>query len=293
MLKLIIEQVTTSLVVGLTYSLVALGFNLIFGILGIIHFAHFEVYMVGAFIGLMSAVYLKMNLLFVFVFAMVGAGILGMLIEKVAFYPIRKQPVETQLFSSIAIAIILQNTGLMIWGTEWTPFPELIPPKVYSLSWFQINQIQLVIFGIVFLLLIGLRTALYKTKTGIAIRAVSFNRDAATLMGINTNTTISISFGFASMLAGAAGVIMGLYYHMIYPLMGATTGLKAFVAVVIGGIGSLPGSVAGGLILGLAEGLGAAFISSTWRDGIAFTIFMLVLLLKPSGLFQVKNDEKL
>jgi branched-chain amino acid transport system permease protein len=112
-------------------------------------------------------------------------------------------------------------------------------------------------------------------------------------MGINTNTIISISFGFASMLAGAAGVIMGLYYHMIYPLMGATTGLKAFVAVVIGGIGSLPGSVAGGLILGLAEGLGAAFISSTWRDGIAFTIFILVLLLKPSGLFQVKKDEKL
>jgi branched-chain amino acid transport system permease protein len=292
MLTLIIEQITSSLVVGITYALVALGFNLIFGILDLIHFAHFEVYMVGAFIGLMAAVYLKLNLFFVFLLAMLGAGLLGILIEKIVFYPIRKEPTETQLFSSIAMAIILQNAGLLIWGTEWTPFPELISPKTYSLYWFQITRIQLFIFGVVFLLLIGLRLALYKTKIGVAVRAVSYNRDTATLMGINSNTTISISFGFASMLAGAAGVIMGLYYHMIYPLMGATTGLKAFIAVVIGGIGSLPGSVAGGLILGLAEGLGAVFISSTWRDGIAFTIFILVLLGKPSGLFKAKKDEK-
>jgi branched-chain amino acid transport system permease protein len=292
MFKVLIEQTTSSLVIGITYALVALGFNLIFGIMGLVHFAHFEVYMVGAFIGLMAAVYLKANLFFVFLLAMIGAGCLGIIVEKIAFYPIRKEPVETQLFSSIAIAIILQNTGLMVWGTEWTLFPELIPPKIYSLSWFQITKVQLVIFAVVILLLIGLRFVLYKTKLGISVRAVSNNRDAATLMGINTNTTISISFGFASMLAGAAGVIMGLYYHMIYPLMGATTGLKAFIAVVIGGIGSLPGSVAGGLILGLAEGLGTAFISSTWRDGIAFTIFVLVLLIKPSGLFEVRKDEK-
>lgn len=292
MFKLLIEQITSSLVVGITYALIALGFNLIFGIMGLIHFAHFEVYMVGAFIGLMAAIYLKLNIFFVFLLAMIGAGCLGIILEKIAFYPIRKEPVETQLFSSIAVAIILQNAGLIVWGTEWTPFPELIPSKTYYLSWFQITQVQLAIFGIVILLLIGLWIILYKTKLGISVRAVSYNRDTATLMGINTNTTISISFGFASMLAGAAGVIMGLYYHMIYALMGSTTGLKTFIAVVIGGIGSLPGSVVGGLILGLAEGLGVAFISSTWRDGIAFTIFILVLLIKPSGLFKVGKDEK-
>jgi branched-chain amino acid transport system permease protein len=292
MLNLIIEQVISSLVIGFTYALVALGFNLIFGIMRLVHFAHFEVYMVGAFIGLMTAIYLKAHLLLVFLFAMIGSGCLGVIIEKVAFYPIRKESAETQLFSSIAVAIILQNTGLMIWGTTWTPFPELIPSKTYYLPWFQINTLQLSIFGIVIALLLGLWVVLYKTKLGISVRAVSNNRDAATLMGINTNTTISISFGVASMLAGAAGVIIGLYYHMVFALMGATTGLKTFIAVIIGGIGSLTGSVIGGLILGLAEGLGVAFVSSTWRDGIAFTIFILVLLVKPSGLFKVTQDEK-
>ena len=153
MLRLIIDQITSSLVVGITYGLVALGFNLIFGILNIINFAHFEVYMVGAFIGLMAAVYLKLNLLFVFLFAMVGAGILGIIVERVGFYPVRNEPTETQLFSGIAIGIILQNLGLMIWGTEWTPFPELIEPRVYSLGLLQVTRIQLVIFGLVFLLL--------------------------------------------------------------------------------------------------------------------------------------------
>lgn len=292
MLPVIVAQIMSSLVVGITYGLVALGFNLIFGILDIINFAHFEVYMVGAFLGLMAAVHLNLNLVWVFLFGMVGAGLLGIIVERVGFYPVRTEPAETQVFSGIAIGIILQNTGLMIWGTEWTPFPELISHKVYAIGLVQVTRMELVIFGVVLLLLIGLRLVLYRTRLGIAVRAVSNNRDAATLMGIDPNYTISICFGFASMLAGAAGVIMGLFYHMIYPLMGATTGLKAFVAVVIGGIGSLPGSVVGGLLLGLAEGLGTAFISSTWRDGIVFIIFILVLLIRPSGIFNVGKDEK-
>lgn len=169
MFKLLIEQTVSSLVIGITYALVALGFNLIFGIMGLVHFAHFEVYMVGAFIGLMAAVYLKANLFFVFLLAMIGAGLLGIIIEKIAFYPIRRAPVETQLFSSIAIAIILQNTGLMVWGTEWTPFPELISQKIYYLSWLQITKVQIVIFAVVILLLVGLRFVLYKTKLGISV----------------------------------------------------------------------------------------------------------------------------
>jgi len=289
MLKVLLEQFSSSLVIGSTYGLVALGFNLIFGILGLIHFAHFEVYMVGAFMGLMASTYLKANIFFVFFIAMLSAGLLGIIVEKVAFYPIREEPVETQLFSSIAVSIILQNGALKIWGTDWKPFPQLISSETYSLHWFQITKVQLIIFGIVILLLCGLRFVLFKTKIGVAVRAVSYNRDAATLMGINTNHSISMGFGFASMLAGAAGVIMGLYYNMVWPLMGATTGLKAFIAVVIGGIGSLPGSVAGGLILGIAEGLGSAFISARWCDGISFTIFILVLLIKPSGLFGTKR----
>lgn len=290
--KLLIDQIANALVVGLTYALVALGFNLIFGIMRLLHFAHFEVYMVGAFGGLMAAIYLKANIFVVFLSAMVSAGCLGIIIEKIGFYPIRKQPVETQLFSSIAIAIILQNAALIVWGTQWTPFPELLSDKTYSIFWLKISRVQLAVFGIVVLILAGMRYALYNTKLGISVRAVSFNREAATLMGINTNTTISICFGLASALAGAAGVVMGMYYHMVWPLMGATTGLKAIIAVIIGGIGSLPGSVAGGLILGLSESLAAGFISSTWRDGIAFAIFFLVLLIKPSGLFAVQKDEK-
>jgi branched-chain amino acid transport system permease protein len=292
MMKILVEQFASALVVGITYGLVALGFNLIFGILGLIHFAHFEVYMVGAFMGLMAATYLKANILVVLLTGMVSAGILGVIVEKVAFYPVRRQPVETQLFSSIAVGIILQNGALKVWGTEWQPYPRMVSDHIYRLGWFQVSNVQLMILGIVVLLLVGMRLVLYKTKIGVAVRAVSYKRDAATLMGIDTNNTISISFGFASMLAGAAGVVVGLYYNMVWALMGATTGLKAFIAVVIGGIGSLPGSVAGGLILGIAEGMGTAFISSTWRDGIAFGIFILVLLIKPSGLFKVQKDEK-
>lgn len=289
-LQVLTDQIANALVVGLTYALVALGFNLIFGIMRLLNFAHFEVYMVGAFGGLMAAIYLEANLFIAFLAAMISAGCLGIIVEKIGFYPIRKQPIETQLFSSLAIAIILQNAGLIVWGTQWTPFPELLSDKVYSIFWFKISRVQLAIFGVVILILAALRYVLYKTKLGISVRAVSHNPQAATLMGINTNTTISVAFGVASMLAGAAGVIMGMYYHMVFPLMGATTGFKAIIAVIIGGIGSLPGSVAGGLILGLAEGLAAGFISSTWRDGIAFAIFFLVLLIKPSGLFPVDKE---
>jgi branched-chain amino acid transport system permease protein len=289
-LQVLTDQIANALVVGLTYALVALGFNLIFGIMRLLNFAHFEVYMVGAFGGLMAAIYLEANIFIAFLAAMISAGCLGIIVEKIGFYPIRKQPIETQLFSSLAIAIILQNAGLIVFGTQWTPFPELLTDKVYSIFWFKISRVQLAIFGVVILILAALRYALYKTKLGISVRAVSHNPQAATLMGINTNTTISVAFGVASMLAGAAGVIMGMYYHMVFPLMGATTGFKAIIAVIIGGIGSLPGSVAGGLILGLAEGLAAGFISSTWRDGIAFAIFFLVLLIKPSGLFPVDKE---
>jgi branched-chain amino acid transport system permease protein len=291
-IRLIVEQLGNSIVMGLIYGLVALGFNLIFGILGLIHFAHFEVYMIGAFGGLMAASYLKANIVIVLMAGMLSAGLLGILIEKTTFLPIREQPPESQLFASIAVSIILQNSALLLWGTEWLPFPKLIIQKNYSLGWIQVSNVQLIILALVILFLLGLRLGLYHTKIGVAIRAVSYNRSAATLMGINTDTTISITFGFASMLAGAAGVIIGLYYNMVWALMGSTTGLKAFIAVVIGGIGSLTGSVLGGLLLGMAEGLASGFISSTWSDGIAFGIFILVLLIRPSGLFGVQQHEK-
>jgi branched-chain amino acid transport system permease protein len=289
MTNLFLEQFITSLVTGATYGLVAIGFNLIFGILGLIHFAHWEIYMFGAFMGLMAASFLKANLVVVLLAGMISAGVLGMIIEKIAFKPIRSQSTDVGFFASIAISIILQNVALKIWGTEWTPFPKLISPGILSLGPIQVTKIQLVVLGVVILLLVGLRMVLYRTKIGVAVRAVTVNRNAATLMGINTDTTISISFGVASALAGAAGVIMGLYYNMVWPLMGGTTGLKAFIAVVIGGVGSLPGSVIGGVILGIAEGLGSAFISSTWRDGISFGVLVLVLLIRPAGLFGGKS----
>jgi branched-chain amino acid transport system permease protein len=293
MLSVLLDQIGHSFVMGAIYGLVALGFNLIFGILGLIHFAHFEVYMVGAFMGLMATAYLKTNTVVVFLVAMLSAGILGVIVEKITFRPIRKQPAESQLFASIGVSIMLQNAALLIWGTEWMPFPKLFKHDLYNLGWFSFSNVQLIVLLVVTVLLFGLWVVLFKTKIGIAVRAVSYNRDAATLMGINTNTTISISFGVASMLAGAAGVIVGIYYNMVWALMGSTTGLKAVIAVVIGGIGSLVGSVVGGLILGMAEGIACSFISSTWRDGIAFGIFILVLLIKPSGLFKVQKDEKI
>ena len=181
---------------GLIYGLVALGFNLIFGILGLIHFAHFEVYMIGAFGGLMAASYLKANIVIVLMAGMLSAGLLGILIEKTTFLPIREQPPESQLFASIAVSIILQNSALLLWGTEWLPFPKLIIQKNYSLGWIQVSNVQLIILALVILFLLGLRLGLYHTKIGVAIRAVSYNRSAATLMGINTDTTISITFGF-------------------------------------------------------------------------------------------------
>lgn len=284
-----VEQFITSIVTGATYGLLAIGFNLIFGILRMIHFAHWDIYMFGGFMGLMAASFLHANFVVVLLAGMISAGVLGMIIEKIVFKPIRSQSTDILLFASVAISIIIQNVALKIWGTEWTTFPNLISPGIFSLGPLHVTKIQLIVLGVVILLLVGLRMVLYRTKIGVAVRAVTVNKNAATLMGINTDNTINITFGVASALAGAAGVIMGIYYQMVWPLMGGTTGLKAFIAVVIGGVGSLPGSVMGGVLLGIAEGMGSTYISSTWRDGISFGVLVLVLLIRPAGIFGGKS----
>ncbi|MEF3255250.1 MAG: branched-chain amino acid ABC transporter permease [Deferribacterales bacterium] len=284
MLSSLFQQILNGITVGSIYSLVALGYTMVYGIIKLINFAHGDIFMVGAFIGLLISIKLGTNFILVIFFAMTLTVFLGVLVEKIAYKPLRSRNSAriSALISAIGVSIFISNLVVLINGPQNESYPQLLPN----------NTLQILII----LISIGLMFALYyivhNTKIGIAMRAVSFNVNTARLMGINPDVVISFTFAIGSFLAGAAGVLVGTYYRAVDPFMGMMFGLKAFVAAVLGGIGSIPGAMVGGLILGLTEVLGVAFISSSFRDAIAFGILIIILTFKPAGLFGKKSKEK-
>jgi branched-chain amino acid transport system permease protein len=218
---------------------------------------------------------------------------LGVVIERFAYRPLRKQPKLTMLITAIGVSLFLEYTGQFVFGAAPKKFPEILPvypiAKIGGLSF---NSNQIVVITVTIALLIALRFIVMKTKLGTAMRAVSFNPEAAALMGVNTNVVISFTFALGSALAAAAGILWAINYPSIDPLMGILPGLKAFVAAVLGGIGNLPGAALGGIIIGVTETLVSGYISSTYRDAIAFAVLILILLVKPSGLLGKKEIEK-
>ncbi|WP_018702035.1 MULTISPECIES: branched-chain amino acid ABC transporter permease [Sporomusaceae] len=288
----VIQQLINGISLGSIYALIALGYTMVYGIIKLINFAHGDIYMVGAYIGFFATTVLGLSFVPALLIAMVGAGLAGMLIEYLAYRPLRFAPKISVLITAIGVSLLLEYGGMLVVSPQPRTFPAVFPTETYNLAGIIINNQQVVILVVSLLLMVLLTYVVQYTKIGKAMRAVSFDTEAAQLMGIDSGRIISFTFGIGSALAAAAGVLVGVYYNSIDPLMGIMPGLKAFVAAVLGGIGILPGAMLGGLILGVVEALVSGFISSTFRDAAAFAILILILLFKPSGLLGKNTREK-
>lgn len=296
-----IQQLINGISVGSIYALIALGYTMVYGIIKLINFAHGDVFMVGSFIGLFSARYLAsvglppiLVLLISLVISMTISALLGISIERLAYKPLRRASRIAVLITAIGVSFFLEYTGVFVLGPQAKGFPEILNKQQYTLfgSSIQVDSNQIMILGTTVVLMIILQYIVHRTKIGKAMRAVSYDMEAARLMGINVDRTISATFAIGSALAAAAGVIFGMTYNSVDPMMGVLPGLKAFVAAVLGGIGSIPGALVGGLLLGTVETEVSSLGYSSWRDGVAFAVLILILIFKPSGLFGKNVREK-
>ncbi|WP_427113936.1 branched-chain amino acid ABC transporter permease [Megasphaera sueciensis] len=287
-----IQQLINGISLGSIYALIALGYTMVYGIMKLINFAHGDVYMVGAYVGFFAATAVRLPFFPSILLAMVVTGILGMAVERLAYKPLRHSPKIAILTTAIGVSLFLEYTTMLVLTPQPRTFPPLLPETIYTVGGLIVSFQQLVILVVSIILMILLTYVVNRTKMGKAMRAVSYDPDAAQLMGINVDKTISFTFFVGSSLAGAAGVLVGIYYNSIEPLMGIMPGMKAFIAAVLGGIGIIPGAMAGGLILGIVEALISGFISSTFRDAAAFAILIIILLIKPTGLLGKNEHEK-
>jgi len=296
-----LQQIINGLAFGSILALIALGYTMVYGILRFINFAHGDVFMLGAFSGFYLAPKIAKVLplpsiaggVTVLLASMAICAIIGVLIERLAYRPLRNSPKLTVLITAIGVSLFLEYAGQFTFGAAPKRFPQILPVyPVTNLGGLSLNSNQLIVLGMTVILLLALRFIVLKTKMGAAMRAVSFNPEAAALMGINTDIVISFTFALGSALAAAAGILWAVNYPAVEPLMGILPGLKAFVAAVLGGIGNLPGAALGGLIIGVTETLVSGYVSSTYRDAIAFAVLILILLVKPSGLLGRKEAEK-
>jgi branched-chain amino acid transport system permease protein len=296
----LLQQLLNGITWGSIYALIALGYTMVYGVLRLINFAHGEVYMIGAMTGYYAAHALGfasapslLGLFVVLVVSMVACGLLGAAIERIAYRPLRTAGRLAPLITAIGVSLLLQNTGQLVFGADPKFFPSLLQShEVFRLGGVGVSNIQLIVLVTAALLMAGLEFIVQRTRFGRAMRAVSYDAPAAALMGVPVDRVIAGTFVLGSMLAAAAGILVGLSNPKIEPLMGLMPGLKAFVAAVLGGIGSVPGAMAGGLLLGVIETLVTGYLSSTYRDAIAFVILVVILLYRPTGLFGAPQTEK-
>lgn len=293
-----LQQLLNGLSIGAIYALIALGYTMVYGTLQLINFAHGEVYMMGAFAALYLARWTGVaespsigGGIVVLLGTMVFCAGLSVLIERVAYRPLRKASRLNMLITAIGVSILLQNVALISFGALES-FPSLFPETTWRIEGVIVRSNDLVTLGVTLTLMVGLTWLVERTQVGRAMRAVSHSRDAAALMGIPVDRIIVLTFALGALLAGAASVLVATDKHTIRPDMGMTSGLKAFVAAVLGGIGSIPGAVVGGLLLGLSETFVSGYLASTYRDAIAFVLLIGILLYRPSGLFGKHTVEK-
>ncbi|MGV8934148.1 MAG: branched-chain amino acid ABC transporter permease [Gallionellaceae bacterium] len=301
------QQIVNGLVQGSVYALVALGYTMVYGILGLINFAHGEVVMVGAMVALMTinaltaaALAPLLVLLLSLLMAMAICMALGYSIERIAYRPLRKAPRLAPLITAIGVSIVLQTLAMIIWGRDYHAFPQLLPNARHTIGGAIINDVQIAIVIVAILVMTGLMLLVHRTRLGRAMRAVSENQTAASLMGVNVNRVISITFMLGSALAAVAGVMVSANYGVVHYYMGFLLGLKAFTAAVLGGIGNLRGAMLGGVLLGLIESLGAGyigvltggFLGSHYQDAFAFIVLICVLIFRPSGLLGERVSER-
>ena len=286
------QQLVNGIILGSIYALLALGYTMVYGIIKLINFAHGDIYMIGAFVGYYAINSLKMNFWIALVFSMIVCAILGVVIEFLAYRPLRNSTRISALITAIGVSFFLEYIMVYFVGADTRSFPQSIKVHTYHLGSISVTNVQLLILVVALVLMVALQLIVKKTKMGKAMRAVSVDSDAAELMGISVNNTISFTFALGSSLAGAAGVLIGLYYNSIEPRMGMTPGIKAFVAAVLGGIGIIPGAALGGFVIGILETLSTAIGLSSYRDAIVYGVLIVILLLRPAGILGKNVKEK-
>ncbi len=306
-MDIFLQQIVNGLVQGSIYALVALGYTMVYGILGLINFAHGEVVMIGTLVTITVAGSLIKAGMPVALAGLAGLSAsvlvcmaLGWGLERIAYRPLRNAPRLTPLITAIGMSIVLQNLAMMIWGRNYLTFPALLPKINFEVAGAHFTFIQVVIVLVSAATMGGLLALIYRTKLGMAMRATAQNPAVASLMGVNINRVIAAAFVIGSALGALAGVMVGTYYEIAHYQMGFMLGLKAFTAAVLGGIGNLAGAMLGGLLLGLIEALGAGyigdltggFLGSHYQDIFAFIVLIVVLMFKPSGLFGEKTGDR-
>jgi len=296
------QQLTNGLAVGGIYALIALGYTMVYGILRLINFAHGDLFTLGAYLGLTLLLSLNLQglmggLAVAGILILMGMGLValvGYLLERVAYRPLRRSNRLAAVVSALGASIFFSNAIMLIWGARVKVYPSgILPSATVSILGVDIMLTRIVLFGSAVTLMLLLFWFINRTRVGTAIRAVAIDQDAARLMGINVNSIISLVFLIGPALGGAAGVMMGLYYGQISYDMGFSFGLKAFTAAILGGIGNIPGAMLGGILLGVIEAMGAAYISMAWKDAIAFGVLILILIVRPTGLLGERVADKL
>ncbi|MFC1856113.1 branched-chain amino acid ABC transporter permease [Thermodesulfobacteriota bacterium] len=295
------DQLISQIIIGVTlggmYALIAVGYTMVYGIISLINFAHGEIYMLGAFIAFTLVGSYGVPFYLAFFLSMAICAFIGVAIEFIAYRPLRRAPRLAALITAIGMSLFLQNIAAILWTSKKQSFPRGTIPEYFAntaiaIGDFNITWMHIFIFAVTVSMMIGLSLLIKKTKIGIAMRASAQDKVMSSLLGVNPNRVISMTFAIGSAMGAAAGIISGVFYNAIYPTMGYHAGVKAFAAAVLGGIGSIPGAMVGGFVLGIGETLGSAYVSSSYRHGIAYLLMILIIIFKPSGLMGNAKKEK-
>ena len=289
---LFVQTLISGLSLGSIYALIALGYTMVYGIAKMLNFAHGDVIMVGAYAVIVAVFSLGLPPVLAILLSIVICVALGITIERLAYKPLRQAPSLSVLITAIGVSYFLQNISLLIFGSEQKAFPQLFSVEGINLGEIYIDGITVITLIVTAVIMVGLTLFINKTRMGKAMRAVSEDKEAAGLMGISTNHTITITFAIGSALAAVASIFYGMTYVYIKPTTGAMPGIKAFTAAVFGGIGSIPGAMLGGILLGVIEQFSRAYISTLWADAIVFAVLVIVLVVKPTGLLGKQIREK-
>jgi branched-chain amino acid transport system permease protein len=298
-MEMIVQQLISGLAIGMIYALIAIGYSMVYGILKFINFGHGAVYMVGTYIAFFTWEFLLRfmpvwpSFLLALLLSMIGGAIFGVVMEKLAYKPIRNRSRLTTFMSSLGVSFFITYGMEFLVGSTPRSTPALFEGVRFKVLGATVTGMQIFILVVTAVIVISLQLFVKKTRTGKAIRACSEDAGAAALMGVNINHAISATFAIGSGVAAVAGILVGIYYSAVYPTMGWIAGLKGFVAAVTGGIGSIPGAMLGGLLLGMAENLGAGFVASSYRDAIAFIVLIVVLLFRPMGIIRKEQRSSL
>lgn len=291
-MQLFMQQMVNGIALGSIYALIALGYTMVYGIIKLINFAHADIYMMGAFMGYYLIVGVGLNIFVAMLLSMLFSSLMGVIIERVAYKPLRGSTRVAALITAIGVSYFLQNMMIYFLGPEVRAFPAPIETKIFKIGNIIVNSKQLFVVAITVALMIILQYIVKKTKIGKAMRAVSADAEAAQLMGIDVDRVISFTFVLGSSLAGVAGVLVGIYYNSISPTMGVAQGLKAFVAAVVGGVGSIPGAMVGGYLIGLLETIVTYLGGTMYKDAVVYGLLIVILLVLPAGLFGKNTGEK-